>query len=162
MKIECTLSAASISNAVEQLRKYADSLEKKTEKLVQSLGEFGTESAANYLGHFYTGETLSSLTFTRNGTTATIFVGGNAVWIEFGTGVVRNEGSGHPKKDDLGMSDWGTYGQGKGANPEGWWYPSEDGYTHTFGIKMNMFMYRSAQDMRKELGRIAKEAFKDD
>lgn len=165
MKITCTLSSASIASAVEQLNRYAESFEKKSEKLVQSLGDFGAECAANYLGHFDTGETLSSLTFTRNGVTGTIFVAGNAVWIEFGTGVLANAGNTpHPKKDDLGMFGWGEYGHGYGQGV--WEFPSKEyGWgmpIPTEGIPMNQFMYHSAQDMRREMQDIAKEVFKDD
>lgn len=165
MKIECTLSAASIASAVEQLKQYAESLEKKSEKLVQSLGDFGADCAANYLGHFDTGETLNSIAFTQNRAEGNVSVAGNAVWIEFGTGVLANAGNApHPKKDELGMSSWGEYGHGYGKGV--WEFPSKEyGWgmpIPTKGIPMNQFMYHSAQDMRREMQRIAKEVFRDD
>lgn len=151
-------------NAAKQLRKYAESLQSKTEQLVQELGDLGLDSAANTLGHVDTGETLESLQFIREGTNGTVSVGGNAVWIEFGTGVARNGGQAgayvHQKAQELGMSPIGTYGKGYGANPNGWYYRGADGKTHhTFGIESNAFMYRASQDMRRELVEMAKEVF---
>lgn len=162
MKIECTLSSGSLADAAKQLRKYADSLQSKSERLVKDLGEAGVSYANMYLEHDDTGETRSSIQFEQKVNTGVISVGGAAVWIEFGTGVIRNSGSKHPKADELGMSDWGTYGDGNGANEHGWWYPAEGGHKHTFGIRMNPFMYLASQDIRRELLDIAKEAFKND
>ncbi len=163
MIIECTLSARSISSAAKQLRKYAASLQKKSETLVQNLGDYGLDCAANSLGHNDTGETLASLTFTRNGTSGTVSVGEAAVWIEFGTGVYRNGSVGsypHPKAQELGMNAIGTYGYGLGANPNGWFYKGADGKKHhTRGIQCNPFMYQASQDMRRELFEMAKEVF---
>lgn len=162
MKIECTLSSGSLADAAKQLRKYADSLQSKSERLVKDLGEAGVDYANMYLEHDDTGETRSSIQFEQKVNTGVISVGGAAVWIEFGTGVIRNSGSKHPMADELGMSDWGTYGDGNGANEHGWWYPAEGGHKHTFGIRMNPFMYLASQDMRRELLDMAKEAFKND
>lgn len=162
MKIECTLSSGSLADAAKQLRKYADSLQSKSERLVKDLGEAGVNYANMYLEHDDTGETRSSIQFEQKVNTGVISVGGAAVWIEFGTGVIRNSGSKHPMADELGMSDWGTYGDGNGANEHGWWYPAEGGHKHTFGIRMNPFMYLASQDMRRELLDMAKEAFKHD
>ena len=165
MKIECTLSAQSLANAAEQLKEYARSLEDKTKKLVNELGDFGLDSAANTLGHFDTGETLSSLEFQSNGTSGNISVGGAAVWLEFGTGVAHNGFVGsypHPKAQELGMDAIGTYGKGHGADPNGWWYPDGGKYKHTFGVKSVKFMYHASQDMRRELLDIAKEVFASD
>lgn len=162
MKIECTLSSGSLADAAKQLMKYADSLQSKSERLVKDLGEAGVSYANMYLEHDDTGETRSSIQFEQKVNTGVISVGGAAVWIEFGTGVIRNSGSKHQKADELGMSDWGTYGDGNGANEHGWWYPAEGGHKHTFGIRMNPFMYLASQDIRRELLDIAKEAFKND
>lgn len=163
MKIDITLSADSFLNAAAELRKYADSLQGKSETLVQKLGDKGVEKANLYLEHDDTGETRNSIQFVRNGAEGTVSVGGAAVWIEFGTGVLRNAGSGHPKKGDLGMADWGTYGQGHGADPNGWYFPSRYyGWTITKGIQMNPFMYSTSQDMRMDLLDTAKEVFRSD
>lgn len=162
MKIKVKLTTESIDSAIQQLEQYAASLEQKSEELVKRLGDYGHDSAANNLGHVDTGETLASLQFTCNGTSGTITVGGAAVWIEFGTGVLKNAGAPHPKRDELGMSAWGEYGKGFGKGK--WWYPDRDyGWElpHiTAGIPMNPFMWSAAQEMRMELNDIAREVFK--
>lgn len=162
MKIEVSLSPASISAAADQLRKYAASLQGKTEKLVQLLGEKGVESANLYLEHDDTGETRSSIGFTRQGTCGIVSAGGAAVWIEFGTGVLANAGnSPHPKRDEAGAVPWGEYGKGNGKGV--WYFPSHySGWTATKGIPMNPFMYSASQDMRRDLIDIAREAFRID
>ena len=162
MRIDIDLSSDSFLNAAEQLKKYADSLQGKAETLVQKLGDIGVQSANFYLEHDATGETRNSIQFSKNGNEGTVSVGGAAVWIEFGTGVTKNSTK-HPKASEIGMSDWGTYGKGHGADPNGWWYPGNDGkWHHTFGITSNPFMYSASQDMRRELKDIAREVFKSD
>lgn len=164
MKIECTLSSASFADAAKKLRAYANSLTGKTEKLVQSLGEEGAAAADRYLEHEDTATTRNSIQFTHEGSSGTVSVGGAAVWIEFGTGVKRNGGTAgvyvHEKAQELGVAAIGTYGKQHGADPNGWWYPSKDGYSHTFGIESNPFMYMASQDMRRDLLDLAREVFK--
>lgn len=162
MKIDCTLSAASISAAIRKLEQYKQSLTGKSEKLVRKLGEKGVEYANAYLEHDDTGETRSSIQYTHKGQSGTVSVGGAAVWIEFGTGVIANAGNTpHPKRDEVGAVPWGEYGRGYGKGV--WEFPSRYyGWTATEGIPMNPFMYLSSQALRQELTEIAKEAFKDD
>lgn len=162
MNIECTLSAKSIMGAAKQLRKYAESLQSKSERLVKDLGEAGVEYANMYLEHDDTGETRNSIQFTQNVNTGVISVAGAAVWIEFGTGVLANAGSTpHPKKDEVGAVGWGEYGQGLGKDL--WWFTNKYGQqVWTAGIHMNPFMYEAAQSLRFSLTDFAKEAFKND
>ena len=162
MKIECSLSAASIRAAAQRLERYAQSLKGKSEKLVRALGEKGVEYANKYLEHDDTGETRESIQFTQEGQRGTISVGGATVWIEFGTGVLANAGNApHPKRDEVGAVAWGEYGRGYGKGV--WEFPSRYyGWTATKGIPMNPFMYLSSQALRRELEAMAKEAFKHD
>ena len=163
MKITCTLSPESLLEASKQFAEYAESLQSKTEKLVRSLGEYGAEQAVKNYGtdHIDTGETVESIMYIHRGTSGYVQAGGAAVWIEFGTGVIKNNGASHPKAGELGMSAWGTYGKGYGANPHGWYFPSRYfGWTLTQGIQMNPFMYNTSQDMRRELLDKAKEVFR--
>lgn len=162
MKIECTLSSGSLADAAKQLRKYADSLQSKSERLVKDLVEAGVNYANMYLEHDDTGETRSSIQFEQKVNTGVISVAGAAVWIEFGTGVLANAGDApHPKKDELGMSNWGEYGHGLGKDT--WWFTNKHGQqVWTAGIHMNPFMYEAAQSLRFSLTDFAKEAFKND
>lgn len=162
MIIECTLTASSIAKAAKELEQYAESLTGKTEKLVQSLGEKCAEQAVAHLKHVDTGETRDSIQFTHEGTSGNVSVGGAAVWIEFGTGVIANSGNtSHPKKDEVGAVGWGEYGHGIGKRR--WWFINKNGEKKwTSGIPMNPFMYSASQDMRRDLLKIAKEVFKID
>ena len=168
MKIECTLSAASIADAAKQLRQYAESLSDKTEKLVRTMGEYGSEMALRHFNekpHVETGTTRDSIHYEHDGTSGTVSVSGAAVWIEFGTGVANNGMQAgvyvHEKAAELGMAAIGTYDRGHGADPRGWYYYAADGTKHhTRGIESNPFMYQASQDMRRELLDKAKEVFK--
>ena len=169
MTITCTLSAQSLAAAAKQLRDYARSLDDKSDNLVRKLGEYGSEMALEHFNeapHVDTGNTIDSIGYTHRGHSGTVAVGGAAVWIEFGTGVAKNGGNAgvyvHDKAVELGMDAIGTYGKGHGANPGGWFYPKDGVYKHTFGIASNPFMYKSSQDMRRELLDIAKEVFAND
>lgn len=162
MIIRCNLSSQSLRNAADILQKYADSLSKRAETLVRNLGELGLDSAINGLGHIDTGDTLNSIQFNQNGNSGTVTAGGAAVWIEFGTGVLANASSkDHPKRSDVGAVNWGEYGHGLGKGR--WWFINKDGEKRwTDGITMNPFMYNASQDMRREIERMAKEAFRFD
>ena len=162
MKINVNLSSDGLSEAVDKLRKYAESLDKKSEKLVKNLCEKGVERANLYLKHDDTGATRQSISYIQEGLSGTVSAGGAAVWIEFGTGVIANAGnSPHPMKDAVGAVSWGEYGQGQGKG-EWYFYSHHFGWTKTKGIPMNPFMYSAAQDLHNELTETAKEAFKSD
>ena len=97
----------------------------------------------------------------KGGFTAHILVGGAAVWLEFGTGVVANPvgvgGYAHPMAAELGMYGIGEFGHGHGADPNGWWYYDETGRKrHTFGIPATMFMYHSAWNARRDIPYLAR------
>lgn len=161
MTITCTLSSKSIADAAKQLRQYAKSLEKKSEQLVDNLGKAGVEYANMYLEHDDTGETRRSIQFNREVNIGVLSVGGAAVWIEFGTGVLANAGnSPHPKKDEVGAVGWGEYGHGYGVDI--WEFPSKKygKWLPTAGIAMNPFMYETSQSLRFVLLDFAKEVFK--
>lgn len=162
MKIDISLSSGDLLGAAKKLRDYANSIETKSKELVQKLGDAGVEYANLYLEHDDTGETRNSLQYTQDGLTGTLGVGGAAVWIEFGTGVLANAGnSPHPKRDELGMSAWGTYGKGLGVDI--WEFPSKHAsgmWLPTAGIHMNPFMYETSQSLRFILTDFAKEVFK--
>lgn len=161
MTITLTLSRTSIKRAANQLRQYAKSIDKKTERLVDDLGRAGVEYANMYLKHDDTGYTRSTITYNRQGKSSVVSVGGAAVWIEFGTGVLANAGNTpHPKRDEVGAVPWGTYGKGYGKDL--WEFPSRKwGWILTAGIPMNPFMYETAQSLRFDLVDFARRAWND-
>jgi hypothetical protein len=167
MTITVKLSSSGLESAAKQLRKYAESLNDKSEKLVRELCSVGVDNAiGELLHHIDTGETINSIQYEHNGKSGRIVAGGNAVWIEFGTGVRYNGAVGsyaHEKAAELGMSPIGCYGQGNGANENGWWYIGKDGKRHhTFGIASTPFMYNTSKELRRELKDIAKDVFRID
>lgn len=159
---EIIVEATSLEKAADYLNRYADKLDKQSANIVAAMLQSGEEEAADNLGHVDTGETLSTLASYQNGNEGTIQIGGNAIWIEFGTGMVANQGQDeHPMKEALGLSPWGTYGEGHGSDEDGWFYPGDDGYYHhTYGIPANYFFYNTAQMLRRQYAKIAKEVFK--
>lgn len=151
-----------LDKAADWLEKYKRRMLSKADGLVNKMLRDGEDYAINAVGHFDTGETVSSVLGYRDGNRGILKVGGNAIWIEFGTGVAYNgDGYNHPKAQELGMDAHGTFGQGKGANENGWYYFDEmDGAVHhTRGIPANMFMYNTAQMLRREYAKMAKEIF---
>ena len=178
--IKVNLSPAGCDDAIKQLRKYKRKLNERIYRLIDLMLENGEDYAINEVGHFDTGETVSSVVAYRKGKKGVIIAKGAAIWIEFGTGVHYNGAAGsspHPKGAELGMTI-GSYGQGYGRQ-DGWFYPTDDpryeikrrdengnivgtGYGYTHGIKANAFMYRTAKELERQIPELAKKVFKDD
>lgn len=165
-----TVDATALDKGADYLNRYADKLDERSAAVLDALLMRCAEEAANNLGHVDTGETLSSIRTERHGIDGTVSAGGNAVWLEFGTGTALNgAGYNHPKAKELGMSAHGTYiwPLQKSSPPRphggdgGWWFPGDDGhYYHTMGFKATFFFYNAAQYIRKMYARIAKGAYK--
>jgi len=168
MTINVELSEESLDEAIMAVQVYRDSIDQKASRLVGDLATQVEEYATYELSkHIWTGETIASLqkNYKIGAMTAEVLVGGAAVWLEFGTGVVANPvgvgGFAHPKAAELGMYGIGEYGHGHGADPNGWWYYDEEGRKrHTFGIPATMFMYHSAWNARRDLPNLARRIFR--
>lgn len=173
--IKVPFSQDGLNKAADWLEDYAKrTLPKNIAALIGQMTRQGESWAINLMGHIDTGETLSSIHGIRNGNKGVIVAGGNAVWIEFGTGVYAPGQTDHPLLGQVeGIVPHGTYGKGHGASPNGWWYPDPEGtleledeetgekkrYSHTMGIPANMFMYNTAQMLKREFPQMAKEIF---
>lgn len=168
MTINVELNEASIDNAIKQIQQYKKDLTEKTYRLVDEVASKVKTNAVHELSqHIETGETITSVRIEHpnNSYTASVLAGGAAIWLEFGTGVVANYvGVGdyaHPKAAELGMSGIGTYGNGHGADIDGWWYYDEFGRKrHTFGIPATCFMYYSAMNARREIPNLARRIYR--
>lgn len=172
MTIEFDLSPKSIEGAIHRVELYSKDLEKKTEILVDKLAEEVKANAERELISKANGDeqfdtTFDSLAIEKAGKyTRNILAGGDAVWLEFGTGVVANNCAVgdfvHPMPGVyFKINGIGTYGKGKGAQPYGWWYTSKSGESvHTYGIPATMFMYNSAREVRAKIPNIARGLFK--
>lgn len=162
MKLFVALNEQSVNEAIKSLVKYKRELNKKVQALIDAMVAYGEDYAINQVGHVDTGETLSSIRGYRDGNKGVVVAGGNAIWLEFGTGVRHNGpagGSPHPVGAELGMTI-GEYGQGKGANPNGWWYYDGDAVKHTYGIPANMFMWSTARELERVAPELARDVFK--
>lgn len=151
MNIDVELSEESINNAIRQIEDYTKDLKAKASQLVNDVATQVEQYAAYELSfHVWTGETLASLRtkYKFGDMTARVLVGGAAVWLEFGTGVVTNNSSVggyvHPKGAELGVCGLGTYGQGHGAEP------------NFKGIPATLFMWNSAQTARQDIPWLAR------
>ena len=170
MTIEFELSPKSIEGAIHRVELYSKDLQTKTKMLSNRLAEDLKANAENELiNHVDTGETFDSLRIEHeeliSGYVANVIVGGAAVWLEFGTGVVANNCAPgdfvHPLPGVyFKFNGIGTYGKGQGANPNGWNYPDASGqWHHTYGIPATMFMWKSTQNTRQKIPTIARGLF---
>lgn len=156
-----TLSPSSIDKVIKELNDYKRNIKRKAELLIEAMVQYGEDYAINAVGHVRTGETLTTVEGYRRNHVGVIVAGGNAIWLEFGTGVRHNGPAGsspHPRGKELGMRI-GEYGKGHGADLNGWWYYDDTGIKHTYGIKANMFMYKTAQELRRVMPQLAMEVF---
>ena len=164
--ITVPLSTRGLLEAANWLDDYVKQLEKNIELLLNKMLREGEFTARVYLARIDTGRTISTIMGYRDGLNGVIVAGGAAVWVEFGTGVVANNVSAgsyaHPTAPSIeGIVPIGTYGDGNGANPNGWYYKGDDGQVrHTYGIPAGRFMYGTAQMLRREYERMVKEVFK--
>jgi len=138
-----------------------NNLETKLHAVIKYLTSKGEFIAMNEVGHIDTGETLTSISSSVDGLDGEVIAGGNAIWLEFGTGVTRNA-TPHPEpvESEIPIYAWGTYGKGNAKNPKGWFYPTTNPdeavyynektgvmYAHTYGIPANFFMYNTGREI---------------
>lgn len=160
-KITLTLSEASINQAIKDVKAYKRELATKMNKLIDLMCQYGEDYAINQVGHVDSGETLSTIHGYRKGDKGVIVAGGNAVWLEFGTGIRHNGPAGsspHPVGEELGMII-GEYGLKHGADPNGWWYYDGDKVKHTYGTQANLFMWKTARELERIAPELAREVF---
>ena len=180
MTIECSLSEKDLDRAIRLVELYKKDLDGKTSVFVDNVAKTIEDNARKELSdHIWSGETIASLhtekmSDSNRGHSRKVSVGGAAIWLEFGTGVVANNCAPgeyvHPKAQELGMYGIGEYGHGLGSRPEGWYFDSDAEWVsgtknvyeshHTFGIPATMFMYHSAWAGRRAIYSLAKGVFR--
>jgi len=173
VKISMTLNPDSIEAAIQQLETYVGSFQAKVAELRRRLGAAGYLIAEQgFEDAVYDGRNDVSVEMMDDQDVLVIRASGYTVlFIEFGTGVTFQ--TYHPKRNEMGIGDVGTYGHGLGKLNGGWRYkgekgtngkddPDHDGYVHTYGNPANMPMYNASRQMRSEVLQIAREVFKDD
>lgn len=152
----------SVENAIKQLEQYERDFEVKKAEFARRLAEIGVRVAsAGFSTADYDGDNdvVVSLIQTQNG--ATVVASGETVgFIEFGTGVKN------PEWDNAGMEytppKHGTYGKGKGKNPNGWYFTQSPGAraTHTYGNHPAEAMRTARDEMVEQAIRIAREVWR--
>ena len=164
-----TVSIGDIDDAIKQFEEYEKKVQQNIKDFLKKLLEDGVQIAkakVASLNAVETGDLLNSLDkyIYIDGKLGVIFTGSEyACFVEFGTGVAKNGGVGkssHPKGEELGMTI-GTYGEKKGANPNGWWYFDEkQGRKRwTKGMPSRPFMYETAKELESKVIEIAREVF---
>lgn len=155
------LSEAAINAAAQELRRYAEWVERKEAELRTKLAERGANVAAiRFAVADYDGDDDVSVRVDDTGSVAVIYAEGKAVaFIEFGSGA--KEGYGHPMADSFGFGPgtWSTGESGKGHwdDPNGWYYAHGK---KSHGNPPAMAMYDAVQTMTEELTEIAREVFR--
>lgn len=159
--IRVELSMASIRQAKEQIEKYANSLQQRTDELCRRLSEIGVEVAKVHV-KVDTGELESKISFQRKGNAEYLVIsdGNYAAFVEFGTGVI---GSG-TYKGEL-PAEWKydvrrTPSAHDPLDPTAWYYYDEDGIRHrTQGQRAASYMAQASEAMRQKVVQIAREVF---
>lgn len=155
------LSEANIEAAVQEMRRYAEWVERKEAELISKLAERGKNVASvKFASAQYDGNNDVSVRVDNTGSVAVIYAEGEAVaFIEFGSGLI---GGGHPLAGEhgLGPGTWSTDeelgGKGHWDDPNGWYYAHGK---KSHGNPPAMAMYDAVQTMVAELTTIAREVF---
>lgn len=155
-----------IDKTIQHLKEYQKRLPDKTDKLLERLATIGAFRARiDFSNAMYAGDNDVEVEVTKDGNGYVIKASGSSVlFIEFGTGILNPE---HPQSGEFGFMH-GTYGKGKGANPNGWVYVGSqgnagqtirDGVYRTYGNPPAMAMWNASKDIRQEIEKIAREVF---
>lgn len=172
-KIKLQLTDKSISQALEEVKRYQKKVEKAGAEIARRLGELGYTVAYGVMqGHVFSGETIESLQLVEQSENHFILMAESQAILFFEFGAGAKYGGGHPWNDDFGFGP-GTYpGNGHWDDPNGWWFPTDDprlvirwdrngqGWGHSYGNKPHMPFYKADKAMRDDLLKIAKEALK--
>ena len=159
--IKMDLSVASIDNAINELKAFRDSIERKKKTLLERLGEIGVrEASVRFTTAMYDGvnNTEVELKDTPDGYAITA-EGRSVFFIEFGAGVYHNTGEPYPNPRPDGIVGIGEYGQGKGKR-QAWGFKDDGGeLVITHGNPAAMPMWYASEEMRSNILKIAQEVF---
>ena len=152
----------SVAAALEQVRKYQKEFAEKEEKFLLRLAELGVSVARTGYSTAADYEQTQNITVgwekTPNG--YAVKADGELVgFVEFGTGIRNREWDNTDM--DYTPPKHGTYGQGRGAQPWGWWYyPSgKTKAVHTYGEMPVEAMRLARDEMVEKVIRIAREVW---
>lgn len=156
-----SLSSNSIQNAIAELKAYRDSLDAKTDTLLEKLAYIGVkEASVRFTTAMYDGVNDSSVTLEPITGGYCIEAEGKAVaFIEFGAGVYHNPGEPYPNPRPAGIVGIGQYGKGHGKR-QAWGFKDESGdLVITHGNPAAMPMWYASEEMRNAILETFKEVF---
>lgn len=171
-KFKIKLGDKSIDEVIESLNEYKSNLNRKSEEIAKRVAETIKEDAqwrfdnaiSDMLLSGYEREADVSVTTQKSDKGYQVVATGEEVtFIEFGAGVYANGSAGsspHPLGSKLGMTI-GGYGSGKGKQNT-WGFNEFGELKLTHGTPASMPMYKSASDVKYDIGDIAREVFKND
>lgn len=175
--VSFVLSAKGIQSAIQELREYQNSLDRKCEELCFELCKAGMPIARSYIGESGFGKYIhlsSEITPEKVGCKAIFFMEDSqkivskwqnqdgvqskeispALMLEFGAGLPAQNPANIP---GVGTGTYGTHG-----NEPGWWYMDLQGEWHySSGVSPKMPMYNAGKELRNKVLKIAKDVFKD-
>lgn len=160
-----TVKIHGLDEAIRRLEEYSDRLRQQQDELCRRLATMGaTKVSLLFSQAVYTGDNDFAVSVEEaNGGYQIVVSGQSVAFVEFGAGVTY--GYGHPQAGAFGVGP-GTYpGQTHAMTGEGWYIPkskrgnTQDPNGHTYGNPPNMPMYNTAQDLKREIARVAREVF---
>lgn len=168
-KIEISLSPSSIRKAIKELEAKKQSFDEKQKEFVRMFAERIAEYAKNAFDNAEMdispdgGSRKPDVKVEieeRDGYTAIVAKGSDAVWVEFGAGIYYNGSTGtspHPKGEELSLTI-GSYGKGYG-NRNVWGFYDGDELILTHGTPALMPLYNAVKQACEDIKDIAKEVF---
>ena len=161
---------SSIQHAAQEIREYSKWVQGKTTELQERVATLIANQARmgfnNSISDDLIGEPAeigNVAVYVENNGNVTLVVasGEDAVFMEFGAGVLYNGAVGsspNPLGADLGFTI-GSYGKGNGAKTT-WGFIGSDGQVHlTHGTPASMPLYKSLMAVKNDIVRIAREVF---
>ena len=156
----------SLTEALRKVEQYKKDFKRKEAEFVRRLKEIGVSVATTgFALADYDGENDVLIAETQNGNRALVIAYGKTVgFIEFGTGVKYEEwaDNNNTNNNPYKPPKHGTYGEGKGANPKGWFFSPGEGAAgqHTYGNPPAEAMLTARDAMVERITEIAREVWK--
>lgn len=164
---------SNVADVISRLQSKVEDLNAAGSLICESLAYVGEEVASDgFSGAEYPGTNDVSVSVEAGDKEARVVAEGQAVaFIEFGAGVTQ---PGYPGPMPSGVSPRGTYGKGKGANPNGWIYKGspgtgkvlpvadrhgveKEGVYRTYGNPPAAAMFHAVIEMEERYKEVAKE-----
>lgn len=152
----------SIAEAQKLLKQYKKDFLKKEQEFARRLAEIGVQVAGDiYSVSDIDGEHEFSVYLQKNSNGYSVIAEGRTIgFLEFGTGIRNPEWHGEGLK--YTPPPHGSYGQGHGKQPYGWWFKSQEyGVAmHTYGNPPAEGMLTARNQMVEQVTRIAREVWR--